>query len=90
MESAIAGETGKMVAFERAFENGEYVCKTKLIPLTSVANAEKKVPLEWITPDGNFVTEEFFDYVLPLIQGEPERPKVCGLPRFAHLRKVQA
>ena len=90
VESAIAGETGKMVAFERVTEDGEYTCRPKLIPLTSVANAEKKVPLEWITPEGNFVTEEFFHYVLPLIQGEPERPKVCGLPRFAHLKKVQA
>ena len=90
VESAIAGETGKMVAFERAEENGAYVCKTKLIPLTSVANAEKKVPLEWITPEGNFVTDGFIDYVLPLIQGEPERPTVCSLPRYAHLKKILA
>ena len=90
VESAIAGETGKMVAFERGSENGEYVCKTKLIPLTSVANAEKKVPLEWITPDGCFVTDDFIDYVLPLIQGQPERPTVCSLPRYAKLKKVQA
>ena len=90
VESAIAGETGKMVAFERAEENGEYVCKTKLIPLTAVANAEKKVPLEWITPEGNFVTDEFIDYVLPLIQGAPERPTECSLPRYAKLRKIKA
>ena len=90
VESAVAGETGKMVAFERTFENGAYVCKTKLIPLTSVANAEKKVPLEWITPDGCFVTDDFIDYVLPLIQGEPERPTECSLPRYAHLKKIRA
>ena len=79
-----------MVAFERTFENGEYVCKTKLIPLTSVANAEKKVPLEWITPEGNFVTDGFIDYVLPLIQGQPERPTEFSLPRYAHLKKIRA
>jgi len=90
VESAIAGETGKMVAFERVQDNGAYACKTKLIPLTSVANAEKKVPLEWITPEGNFVTDGFFDYALPLIQGEPERPTECSLPRYAHLKKIQA
>ena len=89
VESAIAGETGKMVAFERVYENG-YVCKTKLIPLTSVANAEKKVPLEWITPEGNFVTRDFIDYVFPLIQGQPERPTEYSLPRYAHLKKIQA
>ncbi len=90
VESAIQGETGKMVAFERANVGGDYFCKTKLIPLTSVANAEKKVPLEWITPEGNFVTDEFIDYVLPLIQGQPERPTVQSLPRYAKLKKIKA
>jgi 6-phosphofructokinase 1 len=90
VESAIAGQTGKMVAFERAYENGQYVCKTKLVPLTSVANAEKKVPESWITPDGSFVTDEFIDYVLPLIQGQPERPTEASLPRYAKLKKVIA
>ncbi len=90
VESAVAGETGKMVAFERSYEDGQYVCKTKLIPLTSVANAEKKVPQEWITPPGNFVTEDFIQYVLPLIQGEPERPVESSLPRYAKLKKIRA
>ena len=40
-------------------------------------------------PDGpNNVTKEFVDYVLPLIQGETELPKVNGLPRFAKLKKI--
>ena len=90
VESAVAGETGKMVAFERRNVGGDYMCRTKLIPLGAVANAEKKVPLEWITPDGNFVTDDFIDYALPLIQGTPERPTVSSLPRYAHLRKVKA
>ena len=90
VEAAVAGETGKMVAFERAFEGNEYVCKTVLLPLTSVANAEKKVPLGWINPEHNFVTREFIDYALPLIQGEPDRPTECSLPRYAKLKKIQA
>ena len=91
VEAAVAGETGKMVAFERTYDKiGQYVCKPILLPLTSVANAEKKVPLEWITPEHNFVTQEFIDYVLPLIQGEPERPTENSLPRYAKLRKVLA
>ena len=90
VEAAVAGETGKMVAFERATENGQYVCKTILLPLTSVANAEKKVPREWINAEGNFVTDEFIDYVLPLIQGQPDRPTEQSLPRYAKLKKIQA
>ncbi len=90
VEAAVSGETGKMVAFERAEENGEYVCRTKLIPLTSVANAEKKVPMEWITEEKNFVTDDFIAYALPLIQGQPERPTEGSLPRYARLKKILA
>ncbi|MDR1130882.1 MAG: 6-phosphofructokinase [Oscillospiraceae bacterium] len=89
VEAAVAGESGKMVAFERGSVGG-YVCKTKLIPLSSVANVEKKVPLEWITKDGSNVTQDFIDYALPLIQGQPERPVLHALPRYARLKKITA
>ncbi len=90
VESAINGETGKMVAFQRDESEGEYVCKTKLVPLKDVANLEKKVPREWINEAGNNVTDEFIDYVLPLIQGEPERITEFSLPRYARLKKILA
>lgn len=90
VEAAISGESGKMVAFEREYVDGKYVCKTKLLPLESVANLEQKVPVEWITKDGNNVTKEFIDYALPLIQGEPERMVENSLPRYAKLKKVLA
>ena len=90
VEAAVAGETGKMVAFVRDNENGKYHCVTKLLPLTSVANYEKKVPLGWITPEKNQVTDAFVEYVLPLIQGEPKLPLENSLPRYARLKKVLA
>lgn len=90
VEAAVSGETGKMVAFERDMSSGSYACKTKLIPLDSVANLEKKVPAEWINPAGNNVTQEFIDYALPLIQGAPDRPTENSLPRYARLKKVLA
>ena len=90
VENAVAGITDKMVAFERDTENGHYVCKTKLLNLTDVANYEKKVPLEWINAEHNGVTHAFVDYALPLIQGETQMVKVDSLPRFARLKKVLA
>ncbi len=90
VEKAIAGSTGYMVAFERETVDGDYHCSYTLLPLSSVANYEKKVPLEWITPDQNGLTHDFIDYVLPLIQGETEIPKVDGLPRYAKLKKILA
>ena len=90
VENAVAGITDKMVGFERTYEDGKYVCKTKLLGLTDVANTEKKVPLEWINVAHNGVEKPFIDYVLPLIQGEPKLPKQDSLPRFAKLKKVLA
>ena len=44
--------------------------------------------MEWIDKDGCDVTQDFIDYVLPLIQGEPDLPRENSLPRFARLKKV--
>ena len=79
-----------MVAFEREYIDGKYHCKMVLLPLASVANFEKKVPVEWINEDGNGLKHEFIDYVLPLIKGEPELPLEHSLPRYARLKKVLA
>ena len=88
VESAVAGETDKMVAFSCSREGGKYECKPVLEPLDIVANIEKKVPREWINAAGNGIEQPFIDYVLPLIQGDIERPKENSLPRFAKLKKV--
>ena len=90
VENAVNGISDKMVGFERIVENGKYICKTKLLNLTDVANTEQKVPLEWINAAGNNVEQPFIEYALPLIQGEPKLPKQDSLPRFAKLKKVLA
>ena len=90
VEAAVSGETGKMIAFAREITDGKYHCVTKLLPLTSVANFEKKVPLGWITPEKNQVTDAFVEYALPLIQGEPKIPLENSLPRYARLKKILA
>ena len=90
VEKAVAGETGYMVAFERQMVDGKYSCAYRLLPLESVANYEKKVPMEWINDTHNGLKQEFISYVLPLIQGEANVPKVDSLPRYAKLKKVLA
>ena len=87
VEAAAEGVTDKMVAFQ-CTRDGSYACKTVLEPLEIVANFEKKVPRAWINEAGNGMTQEFIDYVLPLIQGETDAPKENALPRFARLKKV--
>ena len=85
VESAVAGESGKMVGF-RCEREPEYVCHYELFDLEKVANFEQKVPTEWIT-DG-FVTKDFLRYCEPLIQGDAHTVNENGLPRFAQLKRV--
>ena len=91
VEAAVSGATDQMVCFVREKdENGNYRCGLKMENLSLAANAEKKVPREWINSAGNNVEQPFIDYVLPLIQGEPQLHYEQGLPRFARLKKILA
>jgi len=89
VRAACAGETDKMVVFERDASCAEYKCIYKLIPLEIAANTEKTVPLSWIGEDGTNLKKEFIDYAMPLIQGSNPMPLENGLPRFAKLKKVR-
>ncbi|MBR2831841.1 MAG: 6-phosphofructokinase [Oscillospiraceae bacterium] len=89
VEAAVNGITDKMVVFVREDRGGEYACRTALEPLALAANAEKKVPREWINEAGNGVTQAFIDYAAPLIRGENRRVTENGMPRFAKLKKVR-
>jgi len=78
--SAIRGESGKMSAIERT-SNDPYLITLKLANLSKIANFEKKVPLEWISEEGNDIKKELVDYLRPLIQGEVNIPYENGVPK---------
>jgi len=84
---AVAGTTGFMVTLLR--EKGpRYKCTTGLAKLLDVANAEKKVPRDWINPQGNHITKKLRDYVSPLMHGEaPIDIGDDGLPVFVRLKR---
>ncbi len=87
VKAAVSGETDKMVCYER--QQGEtYACEYRLLPLELAANTEKTVPMEWITENGTYISDEYVKYALPLIQGDCKAPLEDGLPRFARLKKV--
>lgn len=88
VEAAVRGESGKMVAFKRISSN-PYKMEYLMQDLSVAANTETKVPLEWILPNAEGLTQEFIDYALPLIQGESKAELVDGLPRFAKLKKIR-
>lgn len=85
VKKAVDGETDKMIAFRR--KPGEtYEIEYVAEPLSSAANAEKRIPAEWITADGTNLTDDFVAYALPLIAGEPNRRLKNGLPVYAKLK----
>jgi 6-phosphofructokinase 1 len=81
VEAALQGITDVMISMTRA-SNVPYLVQYDATPLSNVANRERKVPLDWITPDGAYVTEEMIEYLTPLIRGEASSKMVGGLPTY--------
>ena len=84
VEAATNGETDKMVCFIRESDS-PYSATYGLTPLTITANAEKRIPLDWITADGTGLNDKFTAYALPLIQGEPTILTEMGIPKHISL-----
>lgn len=82
---ALNGVSGKMITLIRE-SNLPYIVKQGFIDLDKVRNIEKKIPGEWINSDGNYVTNEFLDYVRPLIYGEVGIPTMDGLPYYTNFK----
>ncbi len=89
VKAAVRGTTDKMVVYKRVEKDGKYRCKYSLVRLSLAANTEKTVPQEWIINNGTYVSNEFIEYALPLIQGDSKAPLEDGLPRFAKLKKIK-
>lgn len=84
VKAADEGDSGKMVVITRE-SNDPYSAKTEVKDVHKIANDERLVPREWISKDGTYVTDEFVQYVRPLIQGDVAPIMVDGIPR--HLYK---
>lgn len=84
VKAAFGGQSGCMVILKRMSQE-PYICVTDVSDVRKIANVEKKVPLEWINADGNGVTDDFINYVRPLIQGELSPFIVNGIPSYLTL-----
>ena len=82
---AFEGESGKMVYMDRV-SNDPYKIEYKVFDdIHKIANLEKKLPLEWIDVENNYVKQELIDYIRPLIQGEVNQIYKDGLPQHITL-----
>ncbi len=79
VRSAVSGLSGCMIATKRA-ENGPYALSFEAKDIATIANFVRTVPDEYINEAKNNVTEACLQFILPLIQGEPEIKYVNGLP----------
>lgn len=84
VKAAFEGESGRVIVLDRVSED-PYICTTSSQDVHKIANIEKKVPLDWITNDGTFVSDELVHYIRPLIQAELSPVMVDGLPRHLKL-----
>ena len=88
VKEAFEGETGKMIILKRVSDD-PYICVTDIYDVHKIANVEKKVPRNWINEAGDYVTEEFVNYIRPLIQAELTPIMTDGLPRHLYYTDVE-
>ncbi len=80
VEAAAQGHSGEMALFRRVSDN-PYICTTDTYDISKIANEAKSVPRSMINETGDYVTEEFLQYVRPLVQGEVLQHMAGGIPR---------
>ena len=88
VELALKGHNAVMPAIVRVSDR-PYRWKIGIAPLTEVANQEKMLPRDFITPDGFGITPSARTYLSPLIRGEAPPPFKNGLPQYVRLRNVE-
>ncbi len=85
VEFALAGHHAVMPAIVRT-SSRPYRWKIGMAPLEKVANVEKMLPRDYITPDGFHITAKGRRYLAPLIVGEDYPPYENGLPKYVVLK----
>jgi 6-phosphofructokinase 1 len=87
VEFAVKGMNSVMPTIVRA-SSKPYRWKIGVAKLTDVANVERKMPRDFITPDGFHITSKCRNYLEPLIAGEAFPPFERGLPKYVRLKNV--
>lgn len=77
---ALSGETGKVMIFRRVSDM-PYAVVIESANAGEIANNEKFLPADFLTPSGNNISDNALSYFLPLIQGELNLVMEMGVPR---------
>ena len=87
VELALAGKNAVMATIVRTRDD-PYEWAIGHVELAKVANVERRMPRDYITPDGYGITEACRRYLQPLIVGEDYPPYRDGLPQYVKLKNV--
>ncbi|MGK0171118.1 MAG: 6-phosphofructokinase [Gammaproteobacteria bacterium] len=87
VELALNGQNARMVTIVRT-SNDPFTWETGSAALADVANVEKMMPRDFISPDGYHITDACRAYLSPLIQGEDPPPQRNGLPAYVRLKNI--
>ena len=74
-----------MVTMDR--KDNPYTITYNVHPIYEIANAIKYLPRTMMNKEGNNVTQEFIDYILPLCKGTEEVKEKNGLPIYSDKSK---
>lgn len=86
VELAVKGTNAVMPTIVRT-NDAPYQWTLGHAPLAEVANVEEKLPRDYISDDGFFITDAAHRYLSPLIQGEDYPSYTDGLPNYVVLEK---
>ncbi|MGW8247086.1 MAG: 6-phosphofructokinase [Acidiferrobacterales bacterium] len=87
VQMAVKGNNSVMPTVDR-ISNKPFKWKVGMAPLNKVANVEKMMPKNFITPDGYGITKKCREYLEPLIKGEDYPPYKNGMPQYVRLKNV--
>ncbi|MCG6976902.1 MAG: 6-phosphofructokinase [Acidiferrobacterales bacterium] len=87
VQYALKGHNSVMPTVVRT-SNKPFKWKVGMAPLNKVANVEKMMPTDFITPDGYGITKKCRTYLEPLIKGEDYPPYKNGMPQYVRLKNA--
>jgi 6-phosphofructokinase 1 len=82
---AVSRQSGLMSSLRRVSDS-PYRVVYEGVDIQKVANAEKKIPQNWINKAGNNVTQECINYLRPLVAGEMTCKFRDGVPDYMILK----
>lgn len=88
VKTSMNGQTGVMMVFNRT-NNSPYTIECDYKDVSEIANLEQRIPVEWINKEHNDITQELYDYLYPLIQGEVALTYENGIPQYIDIEHLK-